>query len=69
MNAGDPQEPVQAENSRVRQGYLEMGNVSGIREMTNLIVVNNALQANQRVIQNFDSLTDRAVQVLGTTGS
>ncbi|MGH8018585.1 MAG: flagellar hook-basal body protein [Opitutaceae bacterium] len=63
------QEPALAEESRVRQGFLEMGNVSGIREMTNLILVSNALQANHKVIQNFDSLTERAVQVLGSTSS
>jgi len=46
-----------------------MGNVSAIREMTDLIIVNNALQANQKVIQNFDSLSERAVQILGNTTS
>jgi flagellar basal body rod protein FlgG len=69
VDPDSPQEPLPAEASRVRQGFLEMGNVSGIREMTNLIVVNNAMQANQKVIQNFDSLTERAVQVLGNTAS
>ncbi len=69
VDPGRPQEPVLAEESRVRQGFLEMGNVSGIREMTNLILVSNALQANQKVIQNFDSLTERAVQVLGSASN
>jgi len=64
-----PQEAALAEGSRVHQGFLEMGNVSAIREMTDLIIVNNALQANQKVIQNFDSLSERAVQILGNTSS
>jgi flagellar basal body rod protein FlgG len=37
-----------------------------MHEMVELISVSNALQANQRVIQTYDSSLERAVQVLGT---
>ncbi|BET66068.1 flagellar basal-body rod protein FlgF [Opitutales bacterium ASA1] len=65
----NPQAAVLAEGARVHQGVVEMGNVSGIREMTHLVLVSNALQANQKVIQSFDGLSERAVQILGNTGS
>lgn len=62
-----PQTPTTAETSRIRQGCLEMSNVSAIREMADLVLVSNALQANQRVIQTMDELSQRAVQSLGAT--
>lgn len=61
--------PVADPAVRVRQGYREMSNSSAIREMIEIMSVNNALQANQRMIQSLDGLTERAVQVLGNTGA
>jgi flagellar basal body rod protein FlgG len=55
------------EQARIQQGFVEMSNVSAMQEMAGLITINNALQANQRVLQTYDGLTDRAVQVLGNT--
>lgn len=54
--------PVEA--SEVRQGFVEMSNVSAIHEMIDLVTISNALQANQKVIQTYDGLSDRAVQSL-----
>lgn len=61
--SGDAARP--AENARVRQGFIESSNVSPIREMVDMVTVSNALQANQRIIQTLDELSQRAVQVLG----
>lgn len=52
------------ENSRVRQGFTEQSNVSAIQEMISLVTISNALQANQKVIQTYDGLSERAVQSL-----
>ena len=54
-----------ADNARVWQGFIESSNVSPIREMVDMVTVSNALQANQRIIQTLDELSQRAVQVLG----
>ncbi|RME68609.1 MAG: flagellar hook-basal body protein [Verrucomicrobia bacterium] len=62
-----PQFPESVEFPNIQQGYIEMSNVSPVREMVDLIAVSNALQANQKVIQSLDELTGRAVQVLGNT--
>lgn len=67
VDPDDPQPARPVENARVQQGFLEGSNVSPMREMADLVVISNALQANQRVIQTYDALTDRAVQVLGNT--
>lgn len=58
--------PVEA--SRVRQGFVEQSNVSAIHEMIDLVTITNALQANQKVIQTYDGLSERAVQSLSPTG-
>lgn len=55
------------ENVRVRQGHLEQSNVSAIHEMIHLVTITNALQANQKVIQTYDGLSERAVQSLAPT--
>jgi flagellar basal-body rod protein FlgF len=58
---------IPVEGVEVRQGYLEMSNVSAIHEMINLVTISNALQANQKVIQTFDGISERAVQSLAPT--
>jgi flagellar basal-body rod protein FlgF len=58
---------IPIEGGRVRQGYLETTNVSAISEMIDLVTITNALQANQKVIQTYDGLSDRAIQSLSPT--
>lgn len=65
VNTAKPQAPQTVETSHIQQGFLEMSNVSPLREMADLITISSALQANQRVLQNFDGMLDRAIQVLG----
>ncbi|MEZ5277751.1 MAG: flagellar hook-basal body protein [Opitutaceae bacterium] len=49
------------------QGAIESSNVSSIHEMVDMITVNNAFQANQRVISSIDRAMERAVEILGNT--
>lgn len=49
------------------QGALESSNISPIQEMVDMIAVNNAFQANQRVISSIDRAMERAVEILGNT--
>jgi flagellar basal-body rod protein FlgF len=67
VDSANPQFAQPVENANIQQGFVELSNVSPMHEMANLVTINNALQANQRVLQTYDSLTDRAVQVLGNT--
>lgn len=51
----------------INQGAIESSNISAIREMVDMISVNNAFQANQRVISTIDSAMEKAVEILGNT--
>ena len=51
----------------INQGAIESSNISAIREMVDMISVNNAFQANQRVISSIDSALEKAVEILGNT--
>lgn len=54
-------------NPQVVQGAIESSNVSAVHQMVDMITVNNAFQANQRVISSIDRAMERAVEVLGNT--
>ncbi len=61
--------PIEAEPEqfKIMQGFLENSNVSAIREMINLIELNRAHEANQKMIQAFDQNVGRAIGTLGQT--
>ena len=44
---------------KVLQGFLEKANVNPVTEMVEMISVNRAYEANQKMIQTQDSLTGR----------
>ncbi len=46
---------------KVRQGFLEGSNVNPVSEMVNMIEVNRAYEANQKVISTQDSLLDKLI--------
>jgi flagellar basal body rod protein FlgG len=52
---------------RVLQGYYEASNVSPMREMVNMINVERAYEANQKVIQNADTILGNAIQAFSIT--
>ena len=61
---GAASEPA-APNQRVRQGYLENSNVASASEMVRLIETLRHFEANQKVIQGYDQMLERAIRTLG----
>ena len=59
--AGEPN----AAGQRVRQGYLENSNVQSASEMVRLIETLRHFEANQKVIQGYDQMLERAIRALG----
>lgn len=51
--------------AQVHSGYLEMANVQVVSEMVNMITITRAYEANQKLIQTYDSSLDIAVNQLG----
>lgn len=49
----------------IRQGTIEGSNVDIPGQMTKMITVMNAYQANQKVIQTLDSTLEKAVNEVG----
>ncbi len=52
-------------DGRIRQGYLENSNVVTVTEMVGVIETMRHFEANQRLIQSYDALLDRAIRTLG----
>ncbi len=46
---------------KVRQGFIEGSNVNPVKAMVNMIEVNRAYEANQKVISSQDSLTGKLI--------
>jgi flagellar basal-body rod protein FlgF len=57
--SGDPAVLEGPERPRIRQGFLEASNVNAVSEMVDMIEVNRAYDANQKIIQTEDSLMGR----------
>lgn len=53
------------EHMEVRQGYLEASNVSTVLEMTEMIDLHRAYEAQQKSVHSIDSLDDKAVNSVG----
>jgi len=65
VKGGFLQGNAQAQDSgstKIVQGFLEGSNVSAIDEMVNLIQVNRAQEANQKVIQTYDARLSKVIQ-------
>jgi flagellar basal-body rod protein FlgG len=54
-----------ATDAKVEQGVLETSNVNVINEMVNMITIQRAYEAGQKVITSIDSTLDRAVNNVG----
>mgnify|MGYP000008410235 FL=1 len=50
-------------DGKVRQGYLEMSNISVISEMVEMITVSRAYESSQKVVQTMDSSLEKAVNL------
>ncbi len=57
--SGDAFDVVDANRPRALQGFLEKANVNPVTEMVQMIEVNRAYEANQKVIQTQDQNTGR----------
>ncbi len=53
--------------TELRQGFLEVSNSNIIKDMVQMIVVNRAYEANQRVISSHDQLLGQAVNEVSRT--
>lgn len=67
INPEKPQFATQVIEPSFVQGAIEGSNISPIQEMVDMIAVNNAFQANQRVISSVDRVMERAIDTLGNT--
>lgn len=56
---------VKEAEASVRSGYLEMSNVQVVSEMVNMIAITRAYEANQKVVQTYDSTLEVAVNQIG----
>jgi flagellar basal body rod protein FlgG len=50
---------------RLRQGYLENSNVVPVNEMIKIIETMRHFESNQKVIQSYDDMLERAIRTLG----
>ena len=50
---------------QVLQGFLEQSNVNVVREMTQMIAITRAYEANQKVLKAMDTTLDQAVNSVG----
>lgn len=54
-----------ASNAKIEQGVLETSNVNVINEMVNMITIQRAYEAGQKVITSIDGTLDKAVNSVG----
>lgn len=63
-DSGEQQIMESDERPQVLQGFLETANVDPVREMVEMIEVNRAYEANQRVIQTHDESTQQLLNTV-----
>jgi len=56
-----------AEEAQVAQGYLEMANVNVVDDMVNMIEVQRAFEAYQKMIQSTQETDEKVIGKVGTT--
>ena len=56
---------VVASDARIEQGTLETSNVNVVDEMVQMITIQRAYEAGQKMIQTEDSTLDKAVNTVG----
>jgi len=52
-------------NGSILQGWLEQSNVNVVKEMTQMIAITRAYEANQKIVQTMDNTLDQAVNNVG----
>ncbi len=61
QESGRPFTSTVENDIKVRQGFLESSNVNPVTAMVQMIEVNRAYEANQKVIQTHDTMTGRLI--------
>lgn len=61
LESGEAQKPPLEKFPAVRQGFLESSNVNPVTEMVQMIEVNRAYEANQKVIQSHDQALGKLI--------
>lgn len=56
---------VIASNAEIEQGLIETSNVNVVNEMVNMITIQRAYEAGQKIIQSIDGTLDKAANQLG----
>ncbi|MBI9103069.1 MAG: flagellar basal-body rod protein FlgF [Spirochaetales bacterium] len=64
--SGQPRDMELGAETKVIQGFLEGSNVNPVTEMVNMIEVNRAYEANQKVIQTQDTMTSQLINKVMT---
>lgn len=54
-----------ATDAKVHSGYLEMSNISVVKEMVNMISIQRHYEANQKLITTYDDSLDKSVNQIG----
>lgn len=63
-DSGDAQDLVGSDRPAVLQGFLEEANVNPVVEMTQMIEVNRAYEANQKVVHSQDQSTSQLINTV-----
>lgn len=61
-----PEIELDAENTTISQGFVELSNVNPIRSMTDMIEAMRASEAYQKVIQSVDESMSKVINEVGT---
>ncbi|OQY13178.1 MAG: flagellar hook-basal body protein [Desulfobacteraceae bacterium 4572_19] len=62
---GDVQDEIPPDNISVKQGALEMSNVTSVTEMVKMIEEHRMYESYQKMIQTFDATDEKAVNEVG----
>jgi flagellar basal-body rod protein FlgG len=65
LSAAGPQEAQPIADPHLRQGYVEASNVVTANEMVQLIETMRHFESNQKLIQGYDDVLERAIRTLG----
>jgi flagellar basal body rod protein FlgG len=57
--------PERVDDPELLQGYLEGSNVAPLREMVDLVLINRAYEANQKIITTVDQQMQKTLDALG----
>ena len=66
--SADTQE-LEAGDFQLQQGFIEKSNVNNMKELTKMLDLQRAYQAQQKIIRTFDDVDEQAISRVGRLGS